>query len=613
MADWDDFEKIDDDWSNFEKIETHQKQGYQGVDTSDIWNNPNLTKEQKAQAIHERFQAENKRLDRENKWELSKLYGGAALEIGSALIPIGGGARLATLAGKALKDVGLRSGLPRLAVTGVRNLIKGAPGALGSGAVYGAGDNLMTGKSGAEAAQNIGANAATSLGISKALQAVPAVGKAMANKTIKNIESPQFQNAIGDSIELLTSVPQKYTKVALDNELSGNSIFNGAFDKETAYRPIENMLRTAKGMLPTTTDFGNERFNLGQKALQGMENLKDQAGAKVGDELEKLNNREVQNGGINGIKGAINTVINSYGNGGIYNSAKSQAKNVVNFLDENINKEGLTLRDLHRIKDDLYNMGYSEAGNRNGRGAEVARKTAEQVNNYLRGVSPEYARANDLYSLILDATKGLEGETTMGSRLGALGSKASAESGMTGRLKNIDDLLPQKDKFYKKAFELLESESEIDNINKIIGRQFERNPRLLNNRTDEAFADAFQDLQKRTGMDIQTPLDRITAREKFENLFPGQGGGFGSNQGAGNLTRGALLAAALRGILKKDLRPAAAALMLSPKVGGRGIVQGIGDTYKRAQNAYDMFFYMPELKRYTPVGLNLFDYLQDRN
>jgi LAS superfamily LD-carboxypeptidase LdcB len=51
------------------------------------------------------FEAKNKEIDREHAKQMAKLYGGALLEIGSAVIPVGAGLRLGGLALKAGKPI----------------------------------------------------------------------------------------------------------------------------------------------------------------------------------------------------------------------------------------------------------------------------------------------------------------------------------------------------------------------------------------------------------------------------------------------------------------------------------------------------------------------------
>lgn len=426
----------------------------------------------------------------------------------------------------------------------------------------------------------VGAGIGTGLGVG--IQAtVPPLFKATGAGISKIVNSPTFQNGASKVLEALTSVPQKFIKRALNKELAGESILGGKFNAETAYRPVEQKLRQAKNTLPDATSYGNKFYELGQKALSGMNAIKEQAGARIADALSKLENVEVQNGGL---KAAINTIINSYGKGGVYNSAKTQAPGVVNFLDKELNKEGLTLMDLHRIKEDLYNMGYALDGAKQGRAAEVARGAAEQINNYLRRVSPDYEKPNDVYSLIVDTTRGLEGQTTMGSKLSEIGSANSAKSGLDARLKAIDNLLPKENKFYNEALDLIQNEAETNNIRNLVGKQYERNPRLLANRTDEQFEQALEDLQNRSNVDFMEDLNNVRAREALEAYFPGQGGGSGSSQGFGNLLRTSVLGGV----------PTAAAIThnpalllglgaVSPKFTGKGFVQNAGRLNKLAE------------------------------
>ena len=102
-----------------------------------------LTKEQKVQKIKEIGEAERKKIDREHRIKMAKLYGGAALEIGSCLIPFGGaaniGGRLALrLAKPAFSQIAKR--------VIARNVGRGIGSGLASGAMFGAGNGLMEDK-----------------------------------------------------------------------------------------------------------------------------------------------------------------------------------------------------------------------------------------------------------------------------------------------------------------------------------------------------------------------------------------------------------------------------------------------------------------------------------
>lgn len=99
-----------------------------------------LTKEQKVQKIKEIGKAERKRIDKEHRIKMAKLYGGAALEIGSCLIPFGGAARL----GGALALKLAKSAFSQIAKKAiVKNIGSGIASGLSSGAMFGAGEGLM--------------------------------------------------------------------------------------------------------------------------------------------------------------------------------------------------------------------------------------------------------------------------------------------------------------------------------------------------------------------------------------------------------------------------------------------------------------------------------------
>jgi hypothetical protein len=225
----------------------------------------------------------------------------------------------------------------------------------------------------------------------------------------------------------------------------------------------------------------------------------------------------------------------------------------------------------------LYKKGYAADAALDGTTAEVARGTAEQINNYLRRVSPDYAKPNDVYSVIEDVTMGLDNQNTMGSKLKNIGSTNSALSGLDQRLRAVDNLLPKQNKFYKQAQDVVKNEAEVNNIINTIGKQYERNPRLLANRTDEAFEQALGDLQNRTGVNFMDDLNDVRARDALEKLLPGQGGGSGSEQGAGNLIRAGLAGSGLTaGALFHNPLVLPGIASMSPKIMAKGTIKNLG-------------------------------------
>lgn len=462
-------------------------------------------------------------------------------------------------------------------------MLKGASAAgkvgafAGNVAIQGGLPGLLEGAKEGNALEGAGAGTGIAAGVQGALSGLPVVGRGIS----KVINAPKFQQGVANTLEALTSVPSDYSKTALQNELAGNSIFKGGFDVDAAYIPIERKIRQAKEMLPTSADFGNEYYKLGQKAIQGMDNLEQQAGAKINEVLEGLNIDPID---ANGIRNSVNSALNSFSKGGDINPAAIRANKEIDLIKNLLGETDQKLKpiDLHSIKEILYDMAnYETAG---GIKNKVLKRSANQVNNFLRSKFPQYQEPNDIYSIIVNATEGLKGEGTIGSKISEIGSTQSALSGLDQRLKNVDNLLPVESKFYKQAQDVIKSEDEINAIKNAIGKQYERNPRLLANRTDEAFETAINDLQRKTGVNFMDELQKIRAREAFEKWFPGQGGGSGSSQGFGNLLRTALIGGA----------PTAAAIThnpaallglgaVSPKFTGKGAIQNLGRLNQMAQ------------------------------
>lgn len=415
-------------------------------------------------------------------------------------------------------------------------------------------------------------------GIAAALQGIPYVGKGIS----KAIQSDAVQKGLPKALEFLTSVPAEYTERALEKELAGQSILNGKFNAKTAYRPIEEKLTEAKNLLPTKEDFAQEYFKLGKRASEGLENLKTQAGQNISEMLGNLSNNSVN---IKNLKNAINSNIKSYAKGGNINPAEIRAGRDIEQINQ-ILGENATPIDLHNTKELLYDMAnYDTAG---GMRNDVIKGVANQINNYLRKIEPGYAKPNDIFSTI----KGIEKEVgglnpnTIGTKISNIGGKNNALSGLDIRLKNIDNILPEPNKFYKQAQEIKTEEDAINEINNAITQKYLDNARPLADKSSIRFENAINDLQKKTGIDFADKLKDTRAREALEKVFPGQGGGSGTSEGFGNLLRTALIggsptAAVLTG------NPAAllGLATVSPKIMAKGTIKNIGKLQNTAQKA----------------------------
>ena len=319
--------------------------GYQVIDYSDIQNNPNLSKEEKAQAIHERTIAENKRLDRENALKQAKMIGGWALNAASWGIPVGGGLKAATALVKAGKPVAGKV---------VGTILKNTPGLAASGAIGGLGNAMLEDATDIkDYLKSIGVNTAVNVGAGKGLQALGKGGYALIN-------SNAVKEGVPKVLEALTSTPAEYSKRALEKELAGNSILKGKFDAKTAYQPIEQKLRDAKNMLPTNEDFAGEYYNLGKKAAEGFENIKSGAGQEISEMLGQLSDKPLD---IQNLQNAIDSTVKGYARGGSINPAELRAGKELGQVNELLSDSNIKPIDLHNVKELLYDMAnYDTAG-----------------------------------------------------------------------------------------------------------------------------------------------------------------------------------------------------------------------------------------------------------
>lgn len=144
----------------------------------------------------------------------------------------------------------------------------------------------------------------------------------------------------------------------------------------------------------------------------------------------------------------------------------------------------------------------------------------------------------------------------------------------------LDTTVPKQVNAYKKLLEqeILQNET----LKPIMNPANEKNPRLLLNKPDEATENAINYLQEQSGVEFMPQLERIRARDAFEQWTPGAGGGFGTPGGYGNLVRqgvsalstaGGALGGGVFGAGTGYLIPQ---LLFSPKIGGQAYVRAAG-------------------------------------
>ena len=316
------------------------------------------------------------------------------------------------------------------------------------------------------------------------------------SKTAKAINNDTTKNAVSSLVEILTSVPKKYTKLALDNEIAGTSIFKDPkkFDVDSAYIPIERKLKEAKATLPDEKYYRSEfqklgtraekalnkqlfsdeeiarrQYDAGQKILKGYETAKAEAEERIQKALNSLPEKAIDKAQL---MKDLNDIINSFKRGGTVNIPAIRAKKDINELydilglsEKNSNLNPRNLLDLHNIKEDIYDRTIydNEAGTSVN---EVRKALAGKINKTLRDVSPEYAKANDAYAALKKAEYALGGinESTIGKKVSDYNTKDQILSGKDRAMRDFEKLLPDENKFISEIKSLQDIKNNQDRI-----------------------------------------------------------------------------------------------------------------------------------------------------
>lgn len=254
--------------------------------------------------------------------------------VGNALLDIGTTLMLPEV--RALQGAGLGAKIGNSALTNAYQ-----------GGLIGGVEDLRHGGNGLGGA-TIGALGGGAFGV-----AMPAAGAGIN----KMITSPKFQKGLSGALEVLTSVPQKYNLRALEAELAGKSLFEGKFDPDTAYRPIEQMLKDAKSKLISKQDYkkqykllgnevqqrlnekikpenyyNNQIYEESQKAFNSLKNYKNMLEQNVNEAVNKLRENEYRVP-LDELKSDIKGTFDQYQGENI-----NPARNMTGGLERNLNE-----------------------------------------------------------------------------------------------------------------------------------------------------------------------------------------------------------------------------------------------------------------------------------
>jgi hypothetical protein len=275
----------------------------------------------------------------------------------------------------------------------------------------------------------------------------------------------------------------------------------------------------------------NEAYNeAGLRAIAGMKNAEYLANKEIGDALNSLPANSIN---APQLITNITKDIDQLSRGGRINPALAEkGDDILQVLGELGDKGNKTV-DFHHIKDNLQTKLRNQYGKESGTGINALKGVSAKIRQALNEASPQYAQANANREALYDIKDSLGGmnKKTIASKLRNVEGDANVRAG------------------YSQAAEELEN---------LVAPEFK-------------FLDEVKDLR---------------AREALEQWLPGQGGGFGSSQGAGNLVRNAIGLGTL---------PTAAATLhnpllilgsaaLSPKLGAKATIQNLGRLNNTAES-----------------------------
>ena len=403
----------------------------------------------------------------------------------------------------------------------------------------------------------------------------------------------------------------------------------------TQYKELAQSIneKLSKSMTPES-EIGSRFYGVGQKILGGLETIKATSEQAIQKALNEL--PDIANVNTNELLNDLTKSVSGYSKGGRINPARERASKEINMVYRLLSEQTedglapvvLKPIDLHNLKEILYDMANYETpqGIKN----TVVKDIAKNINNKLRKMSSDYANANDAYATYKKIEKEAGGinPTTIASKLSTMSEKTAQMSGFNRNIQKINDLLPDENKFLndvfalehlqssqkaiqknignlktmavydspgvnletKRALETLfpkeveqylnikKSADEAKEILKAIGQKYQRNPRLLSNINDEETQVLLQQLQEKSGINFMEELEKTRAKELYNKILPGQGGGSGSDQGVGNILRGSVVTA---GVLKNPLNLPLASLF-SPRYGGKPMIKALGNIPQKA-------------------------------
>ena len=259
--------------------------------------------------------------------------------------------------------------------------------------------------------------------------ALPVVGGGV--KKLAEKIAPFTKKAVSSIEEILTSVPRDDVYFALNEELSGRSIFKGAFDSKRAFSVI------------------------GKRVQKSINHLNKEAGKEVGIQRTLLKNTNVKLN-TNSIIKNIDNMIEEKSFQGVSSLAKKDIK-IINQFKKELESDSLVhVAKLHVIKNKINNSLSKNAfdkqtvGAISSEGEGIIKKTASEINEYISNSVDSYKKANEKFSkvrTIRDRLKNKLKDENVERNIKNLYKKDTFTQGL---FEELDELSPKGLKFQSK-------------------------------------------------------------------------------------------------------------------------------------------------------------------
>lgn len=429
------------------------------------------------------------------------------------------------------KGVSLVSGLQKLSPVfknaAIAGAIKKSVTAASTGAVVGGArfvEELAKGEDIEQSIQSAARAGVSSGAIVLGLGAAGATAKSVA--TLAKKITPFTKKTTAQVGELLNSIPADDFTHALDQELAGKSILKGPFDSKRSFDAI------------------------GKRVQKAVNFLDKQAGKEVGAEKAALRGNTTKTT-TEGVLRQLDDMV-AEKTTGVESTLEPRDLKIIN----NFRKKLVTAVKGTPGKTDPVTLKVTDAAPGGEKPRELLVGELNNIKTQIQNALPESAFDAQTVSKISREGQGILKKLT-GVIKEEVGTKVPKLAEVNQRFSKIRNLRERV-------------------ATKLKDENVARNVKNLYNK-DTFTQDLFKEIDELApkGLKFQSRLRNAVVRDVFDQIAPGRGGGSGGAQGfMNNIVRGGVVAGSTAAL--GPVGGVAAAALVSPAVGGKGIVKGAG-------------------------------------